>query len=578
MLLAAPHRGSDLTVKIHGACALGVSVGGETIDSAISAEGSVMAAFTGRLDNACDLLATVTAAGFVPASHNPADIVVSAFQAFGPQVPDRMRGAFAVAVTNGHELWCFRDHIGLRSGFYRDDPKGLFFASEAKQVLAGTGIVREPDLEMLESILYGRMTKETPSALKGIERLPKMTVLHATGSNVVKLPPYWSPTKLFETARFSTDEVGEAFSEVFQKVIRRSLTGKDVIAMSGGIDSPAVAAYAAPLHRELKGGPLSALSHVYPDYPKVDERRYIELIADFLQMKLHTCTPTAGPWDDVAHWCTIFDGPVHTLSLPEVTEFYSKARQLGFRNVFTGDVAEIVFDRSEHIFSHLLTRGRWKALGTLMSTMRKQGVTRRALARSLTTTFVPGRFANWYLHSRGLDYPVRIPDWMDARKVNEVSFRRDLLQPGRDRWAYLQLGPFLEGAAFTLEADDVCGLLCGVTIRRPFADIDVCEFFLSLPAELKFPDKKSKTLMRRMLRGRLPDQILDRRDKTVFNDYLMSKIDYASLRKYLLNPTVRLPGVNYERLAARIERQDFKIADYAWANDLIRIHAFLNLW
>jgi hypothetical protein len=58
----------------------------------------------------------------------------------------------------------------------------------------------------------------------------------------------------------------------------------------------------------------------------------------------------------------------------------------------------------------------------------------------------------------------------------------------------------------------------------------------------------------------------------------MSKIDYASLRKYLLNPTIRMPGVNYERLAARIERQDFKIADYSWANDLIRIHAFLSLW
>ena len=35
--------------------------------------------------------------------------------------------------------------------------------------------------------------------------------------------------------------------------------------MSGGIDSPAIAAYAAPMYREKMGRTLSALSHVYPE-------------------------------------------------------------------------------------------------------------------------------------------------------------------------------------------------------------------------------------------------------------------------------------------------------------------------
>ena len=577
MLLAAPHRGADVAVKGKGACALGITNGPEIADSALSADGHWVGAFTGRLDNSCDVVADLNAAGFPPTSHNPADLMIAAFQAFGPQAPSHMRGAFAAAITDGRELWCFRDHLGLRSAFYRDDPKGVFVASEPKQIVAGTGIIREPNLEVLEQILYGRLTQETPAALKGIDRIPKATVLHAGPAGLTKFPPYWNPTKVFETAHLSADQIGEAFSEVFQKVMVRNLTGDDVIALSGGIDSPAIAAYAAPLHREIFGRPLCALSHVYPQYPKVDERRYIELIACFLKMNLHTCTPTAGPWDDLERWSAIFDGPVHTLSLPEVTEFYTKARQLGFRNVFTGDVAEVVFDRNSHLLSYLLTHGRWKALAALMETMRKQGASRRALARSLATTFVPGRLATWYLHLRGFDR-FRVPDWMDAQEINKKSFRRDLLQPGRKRWAHLQLGPFVEGAGQTLEADDVCGLLCGVSIRRPFADIDLCEFFLSLPAELKFPDTKSKTLMRRMLRGRLPDEILDRRDKTVFNDYLLAKIDYVAAKKFLVKPSVRMPGVNYEVLAERIERRDFKIVDYAWTNDLIRIHAFLSLW
>ena len=35
----------------------------------------------------------------------------------------------------------------------------------------------------------------------------------------------------------------------------------------------------------------------------------------------------------------------------------------------------------------------------------------------------------------------------------------------------------------------------GVDVRRPFVDVDLWEFFLSLRAEVKFPDTRSKTLV-----------------------------------------------------------------------------------
>jgi hypothetical protein len=115
-------------------------------------------------------------------------------------------------------------------------------------------------------------------------------------------------------------------------------------------------------------------------------------------------------------------------------------------------------------------------------------------------------------------------------------------------------------------------------VRRPFADIDLWEFFLSLPAEIKYPDLRSKTLVRRLLRGRIPDRILDRRDKTLFNDHVMSQVDYPVLRQFLLEPEHRVRGVDYERLAERLEREDFNLVDWRWAYDLVRVHAFLHRW
>jgi hypothetical protein len=117
-----------------------------------------------------------------------------------------------------------------------------------------------------------------------------------------------------------------------------------------------------------------------------------------------------------------------------------------------------------------------------------------------------------------------------------------------------------------------------VTVHRPFGDIDVWEFFLSLPAEIKYPDLRSKTLLRRLMRGRVTDRILDRRDKTVFDDHVMSQIDYGVLEQFLLEPDQRIRGVDYERLAARLDRRDLTLIDWLWMNDLVRIHAFLKQW
>jgi asparagine synthase (glutamine-hydrolysing) len=115
-------------------------------------------------------------------------------------------------------------------------------------------------------------------------------------------------------------------------------------------------------------------------------------------------------------------------------------------------------------------------------------------------------------------------------------------------------------------------------VRRPFADVDLWQFFLSLPAETKFPDSGRKTLVRRLLRGRVPDEILDRKDKTYFNDSILKRIDYPMLSKWLERPDVQIPGFDYAQLQGKLKERSLDIADYMWAKDLAMAHAFLSQW
>jgi hypothetical protein len=149
--------------------------------------------------------------------------------------------------------------------------------------------------------------------------------------------------------------------------------------------------------------------------------------------------------------------------------------------------------------------------------------------------------------------------------------------PVRKRWANVQLSPFSD-VGLAMEADDVNQQLCGLVCRRPWADVDLWEFFLSLPAEVKFPDTRGKTLVRRLLRGRVPDPILDRRDKTVFDDSVLASIDYRTLRRWLTDPRHRLKGVRYDLLRERLDSETLELSEFGWAKDLASVHAFLSRW
>ena len=579
MFAASPHRGNDVSLRACGSALLGISNSPDCIDSWLSAEGEFSAVFTGQLDNALELAKDLATSGFPSLSTSPADIAVSAFRAFGSDAPCRMRGVFAGVVTDGHRMWCFRDHLGFQPLFYRDEARGFFVGTEVKQVIAGAGIQREPNMEVLERIFYGRMRQDSPSAFKGVSRLPHATTLSVNGKGTSTPQAYWYPKRILETAKVaSSEEVKERFDELFAQAVARCLTGNDVVSLSGGVDSPAVAGYAASLHKQKTGHPLSALSLVFPNHPTVDESPYIQRVTEFLGMQLYTCTSKVRILDDLENWCQVLDGPIPSMSAPQMHEYYLEARQRGFRNILTGDIAECIADLPTHAAGHLLVNRRWQPLARFISTQRSQGRSWKNIASQLFLPFISGRIANWYLSMRGLDSPERIPSWLDSRKVNEVPFRNDLVPRGRDRWSALQTFP-LEGCPITMEGGEMCAALAGVTVRRPFADIDLWEFFLSLPAEIKYPDLRSKTLMRRLLRGRVPDEILDRRKKTYFDDHVMSQVDYPVLRRYLSKKsTYAISGVDYDILDKRLQSQDLGLIEWIWVNDLVRIHAFLSQW
>jgi asparagine synthase (glutamine-hydrolysing) len=568
MVAASPHRGRRSESLVHGNCVLAVGFDDDP-GGRLAIVGGIAAALAGTIDNLGDLEAELVSGVDGSPATSPAGILAATFRLHGEATPARLRGVFAAVVSDGERLYCFRDHLGFAGLFYRDDRERVFAASEAKQVVAGAGIAKEPDLDALARIFFGSGDDTTSTALRGVERLPKATVLTADADGL-RTHPYWDPEPLLETGRFSEDALQARFDELMTQAVARCMAGGDeVVSLSGGIDSPAIAAFAAPRHVELTGRPLRALSAVYPEHPSVDERRYIELVAAELGLELHTFEQKVNPLDRLAEWVELADGPVPAGSLPQYADYYRRVRQLGGRVTLGGELAEFAFALDGYLPHHLLSRGRFTAFrGQLSGSRRHRAL---ATARVAASALEP----RWATAARWRRRGIAIPDWVDRKKANEGA-AQSAVRSWR-RWRTLQLSPF-RGKGVGLEIEEVCQAVCGVRARRPWTDIDLWEFFLSLPAEVKLPDRESKTLVRRLLRGRVPDEILDRRDKTFFDAAIEASYDYPTLRRWLIAPPQRIEGVDYEALAERLEQERLELIDYLWAQKLAGVHAFLSRW
>jgi asparagine synthase (glutamine-hydrolysing) len=569
MLLVAPHRGSCLETRGLGQCVLGISNADGDRDASLAHGGGYAVAFVGVLDNGPELAAELELLTSQPAT--AAEIVLAAFRELGDAMPNRLRGAFGAVITNGSRLWCLRDHVGFGTLFYRHDGHRFYAATEAKQVVAGAGLSRQPDLEVVERIFFGDIDDETPTAIKGARRLPKANILAFDGLRTTQRR-YWDPEALLETSDLRQDELAERFEDLLRQAVRRSLTGEDVVSLSGGIDSPPLAAFGAPEHLKFGGKPLSALTAVYPNQPSVDESDYVRDIAGFLDIPLYTYERTAVPLERLEEWAGLFDGPVPRILYSDVEEHYGHVRRLGFKTMLTGEVAEFVFAMRGYTIAHLLLTGRFTALRHYLHEHRTVGTSTASVAKQLLAAPVPRSLAvlNERLHSK---WGKRAPGWIDAGRVRKVAAGN--VVPARDRWRNQQL-LMLAGPGLSMEADNVVQSLYGVRTRRPWADIDLWEFFLGLPAEVKYTDGRRKALVRSLLWGRVPDVILERRDKTGFEESVMARVNYESLDRWLLKPRFELPGVDYKRLGQRLRQRDLTAGENNWAMDLAMTHAFVE--
>lgn len=555
------HRGTPRVVDAHGWWASTLSRG-EHDETSTYQDDDLTVLTAGPVDEV---------AGRLHPGSDAARLVAEQVRTVGAALAARaMRGAHTVVAVDATGITAWRDQVGFGPLFHASSDGGrrVALCSEPLPALLSLGVRPTPALDGISSVFWEYAEEDAPTPWAGAHRIPKATLVTADHRGLRLSGRYWSPEPLLEGRPLDGLRLQEEFDERFERAVDRVLRGRDVIALSGGVDSPAVSAYASPRERARFDSPLRALSTVYPGRPSVDESAWVGLVAERHGLELTTYEPRLSNVVRLTEVARRLAGPVPASMTTDVEEFYARARELSDGVVLTGEFAEYVMEMRADLVPYLLRHGRLGGAVRFLAARRRGGQKRRNLVLEALPAVTPYRLRAW---RRARRRPP-LPDFLTAAHDSQVT----LEPPGRE-WRVAQTRAFF-GAGLTVEADEILQQWCDVVVRRPWIDVDLWELFLGLPAEQKFPESRYKGLVKRLLRGRVPDEILDRRSFTTFDETLLAGLDRESLLARLREPVWRLPGVDYERLEERLRSQDpMDVTASLWATGVAGVHAFLEV-
>ena len=272
---------------------------------------TVWLVYNGEVYNYRELRAELEAAGHVFRSHCDSEVIVHAYEEWGPACAARFNGMWAFAVADlrgagedgrGGKLVLNRDHFGIKPLYYARSPQSgrLLFASEIKALLQDPELVAEPDEQMVfEYLQHGFHDHRAETFFRGVYHVPAATWIElpldgaagapaGAGGEAAPAPgmlaaplestPYWTPV----LTRDGGDDPAD-FRRRFRESVERRLVSEVPVGscLSGGLDSTTIVSFMSELLQEdvpdavSLRGQLKTFSAVFDGDP-IDEREYIE--------------------------------------------------------------------------------------------------------------------------------------------------------------------------------------------------------------------------------------------------------------------------------------------------------------
>lgn len=479
-------------------------------------ESNILFVAEGRLDNR-DLLSKKLTIQL----HNQftdGELIKAAYLKWGQDCPKHLKGDWSFAVYDyaDQELFLARDQHGYRVIYYHYDNKQLAFSSSVKGILSLKNFDKKLNIRaLLASLLLWEAENKTMQIYENLCIVPPAHTL-SLKDNKITLKRYWFPENISVRNYKNVDTYAEELREIFEAAVSVRLRSHRPVSsmLSGGLDSSSVVAIASQILKKTDKN-LSAFSHV-PLFKKellterqpnrmLDETPNILATASYsgnVSVNLLNSSDLS-PIQGFKEALQIVNRPFHAAANAFwLIDLFDKVTKSGFGTLLTGEMGNATISYSG--INYLMP---WYHIAFLKEPVKLSKRLLKPLLMKYDKAFL-------YRSSKGLiDYVQSnyanehiLQEWKVIENIKEKSKGFNKYYP--DAKAGM-LGLLQIGSNARCQFGHSLSMAFGIELRDPTGDIDVIEYCLSIPNHAFFDkDLNNKYILKRMMQGHLPEQVL----------------------------------------------------------------------
>ncbi|MFA6235242.1 MAG: asparagine synthase (glutamine-hydrolyzing) [Bacteroidota bacterium] len=477
--------------------------------------------YNGEVYNYLELRAELELQGTTFRTGTDTEVVLAAWEFWGPQCLDKLVGMWAFCLYDVQENTVFlvRDRFGIKPLYYTDTQIGIVFSSELKAIVQTAESRPVLDAQATaEFLFYGSTVDPSGIMIRDISEVPEGCYLvYQVDDKSSSIVRYYDLNQVSASTRTpaSAEDAYTRFTELLNNSIELHLRS-DVpvgVCLSGGLDSSYIASFLASRFADV---PLKTFTAGYHD-ERFDESRLALTVRDRYPAIDSTIVypDIETTWSSLDQQIYHHDLPFHSSSMFAQWSVMESVKKGGIKVVMNGQGSDELIGGYYNFAGQML-------LGLLFQ-MRLARFSREysALKKGFTKHIETDILRAMYNYLPAYVQAKARKSQRIGAKILGTSYVQLAIGTGNDtrsRRSYRGLA--VESVRFGLQQllryEDRISMAFSIESRVPFLDHRFAELVLSMRPEWKIRDGWTKYPLRQSGKGLVPEGIRQRRDKMGF--------------------------------------------------------------